>query len=604
MPHANERYAPVYWLQRWEEATGKGEHEVALGYAHLALILCQEVYFALHPACGKPPLIDSAIRNTVASFLLDGNNIVENEHILYFESLKCLAIRDIWGSLIALGFYGEALNVTEFMLNPKNWLIELPNDERIRMAQTYGDCVRHDAEKLKREHDGKTYLRHDAWLWKTPFDVDTSTKRGTSRLEDYIIHGRSQRYNARKEGRVLTIAKSLEFVRNPNGKPWLRAGIDIAAKEEIWTEVATLAVTNAITEACECCLLKEDLHEEPGPPEPGGNALAPCCDNAFHKLWPSCFARARSFYHVCGDYDEDKENHLHNALCGHQVSDFGHAILLIRRVLQMCRHAANEPEGLSIHPLQVDIIPFLPSDCERLTPWSYRHGIIQVLDMLMGEGVNVFLDDDWDIRTILILWRKLGPVDWNLVTMDSLNITIGDVKIQTESFSCIYPMHPFLSHSCSPNARVHLDILKPSIFKLEALRPIRAGEYITVSRIDVASNGATPLSERKEAFVGMGMKHCTCDACVRDAKVAYQAKIPAGTIIKTGDADAAQWAPKLAARKAAIERHKMEMKEKFPQRKKLTKEQKEKLLALVRTEEEIKWKEFKTASKKRGKAKV
>jgi len=604
MPHANERYAPIYWLQRWEEATGKGEHEIALGYAHLALILCQEVYFALHPTCGKSPFINSAIRNTIASFLLDGNNIVENEHILYFESLKCLAVRDIWGSLMALGFYGEALNVTEFMLNPKNWLIELPKDERIRMAQTYEERVRHDAETLKREHEGKTYLRHDAWLWKTPYDVDTSTKEGTSRLEDYIIHGRSPRHNKPKVGGEITIANTLAFTRHPSGKPWLRAGINIAAKEEIWTESAALAVTNAITEACECCLLKEDLHEIPKAPGPAETAPDPCCDNALNKLWSPCFARAKSFYHICGSYDEDKENQLHNALRGYQVSDFGHAVLLIRRVLQMCRHAANVPagEGTPIHPLQVDIIPFLPSDCERLIPWSYRHGIIQVLDMLMGEGIDVFLDDDWDIRTILILWRKLGPVDWNIVTMDPLNIQIGELEVQTESFSCVYPMYPFLTHSCKPNARVYLDILKPSMFKLEALRPIRAKEYITVSRIDVAVSGATPLSERKEAFMGMGMKHCTCDACVEDAKVAYKVHNSVGTVTKTEDADAAQWALKLAARVAAIEQNKAEMKEKLPQRTELTEEQKEKMLSVVRTEEEIKWKEYKTALKGKGKA--
>lgn len=599
MSHTNERYAPIYWLQRWEEATGKGEHEVALGYAHLALILCQEVYFALHPSCGKPPFINSAIRNTVASFLLDGNNIVENEHVLYFESLKCLAIRDIWGSLMALGFYGEALNVMEFMLNPKNWLIELPKDERIRMAQTYEERVRHDAETLKREHDGKTYLRHDAWLWKTPYDVDTLTKEGTYMLENYIIHGRSRCHRQPKGDRELTIANSLGFTKDSNGKPWLRTGINIAAREDIWTETAALAVTNAITEACECCLLKGDLHEIPGPEE-----TAPCCDKALNKLWPPCFAQARKFYHLCGAYDEDKENNLHNEICEYPASEFGHAVLLIRRVLQMCRHAAMVPEneGTPIHPLQVDIIPFLPSDCERLIPWSYRHGIIQVLDMLMGEGINVFLDDDWDIRTILILWRKLGPVDWNIVTMDPLNIVIGEVEIQTESFSCVYPMYPFLSHSCRPNAKVHLNILKPSVFKLEALRPIHAGEFITVSRIDVAVSGTTPLSERKEAFVGMGMKHCTCHACVEDAKVAYEAQNPAGAVIKTGDADAAQWAPKLAARMAAIERSKAEMKEKFPQRGELTEEQREKLLAFVRTDEEIKWREYQTALKGKGKA--
>ncbi|RPB20090.1 hypothetical protein L211DRAFT_852591 [Terfezia boudieri ATCC MYA-4762] len=598
MSHANERYAPIYWLQRWEEATGKGEHEVALGYAHLALILCQEVYFALHPTCGKSSVIDSAIRNTVASFLLDGNNIVENEHILYFESLKCLAIRNIWGSLMALGYYGEALNVTEFMLNPKNWLIELPKDERIRMATTYEERVRHDAETLKREYDGKTYLRHHAWLWKSPYDIDTSTKKGISRLEDYIIRGRSPRHNAPKLGRALTMANALEFTRSRNGKPLLRVGIDIAANEVIWTEVAALAVTNASTDACECCLLKEDIHGMPK-----GTLPAPCCDNALNKIWSPCFIRAKSFYHVCGDYDEDKENHLHNALRGYQVPEFGHAVLLIRRVLQMCRHAANMPEGTPIHPLQVDIIPFLPSDCERLIPWSYRHGIIQALDMLMGEGIDVFLDDDWDIRTILTLWRKLGPIDWNTVAMDPLKVFIGEVEIETESFSCVYPMYPFLSHSCRPNAKVHLDILKPCTFKLEALRPIRAGEYITVSRIGVAASSATSLNERREAFVGMGMKRCPCDACVRDAKVAYKAQHPAGMPIKTGDADAAQWASKLAARRAAIERSKAEMEERLPQQKELNEEQKEKLLALVKTEEEIKWKEYQTALKGKGKAK-
>ena len=599
MGHANERYAPIYWLQRWEETTAKGEHEVALGYAHLALILCQEVYFALHPACGKTSFIYSAIRNTTASFRLDGNNLVENEYILYFESLKCLAIRNIWGSLMALGFYGEALNVTEFMLNPKNWLIELPKDERIRMATTYEERMKHDAEILKREHGGKTYLRHDTWLWKTPYDVDISTKEGASRLEDYITRGRSPRYNAPKVGRALTIANALEFTRDPNGKPWLRAGINIAANEEIWTETAALGVVNANTEACECCLFKEELHVIPEGKEP-----VPCCDNASNKLWSPCYARARSFYHMCGSYNEDKENDLHDALLEYQVSDFGHAVLLIRRVLQMCRHAASVPEGTPIHPLQVDIIPFLPSDCERLIPWSYRHGVMQILDMLLSEGVDVFLDDDWDIRTILILWRKLGPIDWNIVTADPVRLNIGEVEVETDSFSCVYPMYPFLSHSCSPNARVHLDILKPSIFKLEAIRPIRAGEYITVSRIGVAANGSTPLGERREAFVGMGMKYCTCGACVRDAKVAYQTQNPAGTIIRTADADAAQWAEKMAARKVAIERTKVEMEEMLPQKEELTEEQKKNLRALVRTEEEIKWEEYKASLKGKGKARA
>lgn len=83
------------------------------------------------------------------------------------------------------------------------------------------------------------------------------------------------------------------------------------------------------------------------------------------------------------------------------------------------------PEGTPIHPLQVDIIPFLPSVCERLIPWSYRRGIIQALDMLMGEGIDVFLDDDWGYLNYPRFMAQLGPIDWNIVTMDPLKAVIG-----------------------------------------------------------------------------------------------------------------------------------------------------------------------------------
>lgn len=587
------RYAPMYWLQRWDEANQNREHEVALGYAHLALVLCEQFFSALHPKGGVSEYIETGLAMVMASLTCDAKNLAENESVLYFEGLKLIACRNIKTSLLSIGYFEEAKIMMEFILTPENWLVGLSSAERARLAATLEGSVKYEADQAKRRRGGKTYLRHDAWLWKNPYDVNLSKKEGIDRLNTFIFHSRTD-INPKQPWDMGRIMESLRFVRDPQGKPGLYThGVTgkygkgpIKKDTTIFAEGTVLAVTSDMdspTEACEDCLCPAEIHLEDVPQttgkKPGDNDnYVPCCSYARDRIWTPCIPFARKHYHKCVDWDEypemrTKDDELYQTVWQYSESDFGHALLLLRRVINVCQKITNR--GMRIHPLQYDVIPYLPSDCERVIPWSYRAGIVEVIDLLLKEGIDPFVDDDWNIRTILILWRKLGPIDWHLITQESAKTADGEPMA---NFSCLFPIYPFLRHSCKPNARLIIKPYLPSKMVLVALRDIKPGEQITISRIDMDYEQDKPriLKERRDAFVAMGMKPCECQECMLDTRRNIVNKM-GGTNAPVNpklfrDADRKEYQKRCLRRLAAIAIETKKLREKYPLRK-LTEEE-------------------------------
>ena len=575
--YASERYSPRYWLALCEEARTGGEYEVAIGYAHLALLLCQQVCNTFHSKASETlpqTYLDNSVWIQMSAYDHDPKNLAENETLLYFEGLKLIACQNIVADLLVLGFYAEAQAMTEFIITPTNWLVDVVEEERFRLATALEDFVSL-AMAASQKEQGKTYLRHNGKLWKNPFDIDTSTKEGINRLADFIVQSRA-RINPKQK-----IQKSIGFTRSGH-MPCLVSLKRCKAKDVIWTDGTFLGVTSEQKGACEYCLVVNETHPAHPKKAPKG-----CCQYMVERVLPSCWQQATKWYHTHGNTAEfwKQNEEFYKAIAESKVDDFGHALPLIQRLIKLVKVASEEER---IHPLQYDIIPFLPSDCRRFVPWSYKRGIVDVINLLIMEGIDPFVEDFWSIRTILILWRKFGPIDFHLIAQDNTPNSDGELLA---NFSCIFPTYPFLMHSCDPNTRVSITPDAPTRLRLIAVKPIARGEPITISRIqyDHQAKKAMPLKERRQAFEALGVHPCQCELCTRELKEIIQRKrkapgAPVGSA-KFKDADSETYAKMLESRSTAIQAALDAMKQKYPSRA-MTAEEKQRADRRMREEAE------------------
>ena len=583
--YASERYAPRYWLSLCEEARTGGEYEVAIGYAHLALLLCQHIGNTFHPKTSErlpQTYLDNSVWIQMSTYDHDPKNFAENETVLYFEGLKLIACQNIVADLLVLGFYAEAQAMTEYIITPTNWLVDVAEEERFRLAAALEEFGGSAMTKSPREQ-GKTYLRHNTKLWKNPFDIDTSTKEGVNRLANLIFHSRTA-INPKQPLPSDQIRTSIGFIRHPRNdhKPCFVSQKKFQKKDVIWIDGTLLSVTSDQGGSCECCLVIHELH--PDGPKKGSK---PCCGYMHDRVSPSCWKKAKEWYHThAGDTAESKKQDrtFYRVIGESKVEDFGHALPLIQRLIKLVKIAS---ENERMHPLQYDIIPFLPSDCPRLVPWSYKRGIVDVINLLIMEGIDPFVEDFWNIRTILVLWRKFGPIDFHLIAQDETTTNDGEV---VSNFSCIFPIYPFLMHSCEPNTRVSITPDAPTRLRLIAMKQIGPGEPITISRIqyDHMAKKAMSLTQRRQAFEALGVCPCQCELCTRELMETIQRKRKApGTLVgdaKFKDADSQTHAKMLESRSKAIQAALEAMKQKYPPRA-MTAEEKQR--ADRRTREEV-----------------
>ena len=583
--YASERYAPRYWLSLCEEARTGGEYEVAIGYAHLALLLCQHIGNTFHPKTSErlpQTYLDNSVWIQMSTYDHDPKNFAENETVLYFEGLKLIACQNIVADLLVLGFYAEAQAMTEYIITPTNWLVDVAEEERFRLAAALEEFGGSAMTKSPREQ-GKTYLRHNTKLWKNPFDIDTSTKEGVNRLANLIFHSRTA-INPKQPLPSDQIRTSIGFIRHPRNdhKPCFVSQKKFQKKDVIWIDGTLLGVTSDQGGSCECCLVIHELH--PDGPKKGSK---PCCGYMHDRVSPSCWKKAKEWYHThAGDTAESKKQDrtFYRVIGESKVEDFGHALPLIQRLIKLVKIAS---ENERMHPLQYDIIPFLPSDCPRLVPWSYKRGIVDVINLLIMEGIDPFVEDFWNIRTILVLWRKFGPIDFHLIAQDETTTNDGEV---VSNFSCIFPIYPFLMHSCEPNTRVSITPDAPTRLRLIAMKQIGPGEPITISRIqyDHMAKKAMSLTQRRQAFEALGVCPCQCELCTRELMETIQRKRKApGTLVgdaKFKDADSQTHAKMLESRSKAIQAALEAMKQKYPPRA-MTAEEKQR--ADRRTREEV-----------------
>ena len=583
--YASERYAPRYWLSLCEEARTGGEYEVAIGYAHLALLLCQHIGNTFHPKTSErlpQTYLDNSVWIQMSTYDHDPKNFAENETVLYFEGLKLIACQNIVADLLVLGFYAEAQAMTEYIITPTNWLVDVAEEERFRLAAALEEFGGSAMTKSPREQ-GKTYLRHNTKLWKNPFDIDTSTKEGVNRLANLIFHSRTA-INPKQPLPSDQIRTSIGFIRHPRNdhKPCFVSQKKFQKKDVIWIDGTLLSVTSDQGGSCECCLVIHELH--PDGPKKGSK---PCCGYMHDRVSPSCWKKAKEWYHThAGDTAESKKQDrtFYRVIGESKVEDFGHALPLIQRLIKLVKIAS---ENERMHPLQYDIIPFLPSDCPRLVPWSYKRGIVDVINLLIMEGIDPFVEDFWNIRTILVLWRKFGPIDFHLIAQDETTTNDGEV---VSNFSCIFPIYPFLMHSCEPNTRVSITPDAPTRLRLIAMKQIGPGEPITISRIqyDHMAKKAMSLTQRRQAFEALGVCPCQCELCTRELMETIQRKRKApGTLVgdaKFKDADSQTHAKMLESRSKAIQAALEAMKQKYPPRA-MTAEEKQRVDR--RTREEV-----------------
>jgi len=77
-------------------------------------------------------------------------------------------------------------------------------------------------------------------------------------------------------------------------------------------------------------------------------------------------------------------------------------------------------------------------------------------------------------------------------------------------FSGMFPLHACLNHSCSYNCRVVADFIEDRVgIIVQALRPIKKGDQLTIRYIDVNQ----PKRKRRQALLrGWGFE-CTCERC-------------------------------------------------------------------------------------------
>ena len=73
----------------------------------------------------------------------------------------------------------------------------------------------------------------------------------------------------------------------------------------------------------------------------------------------------------------------------------------------------------------------------------------------------------------------------------------------------LYPVLALCNHSCWPNCAV---MFEGRVASLRALRPIRKGEELSISYIELA----LPTSERRRMLQDGYCFHCQCSRCCAD----------------------------------------------------------------------------------------
>ncbi|KAF8470184.1 hypothetical protein BDZ91DRAFT_40239 [Kalaharituber pfeilii] len=523
------RLSPQFWITRWQVAHQNGEYELATAYAHLALLLCQIVANSLSinsaTNLSEPGYIwQNAVPIISAAYEHDSANMRENEHTLYFEGLKFTACRGILASLCHLGCYGECQTMIEYINTPENWLVTFSEVEKSRLRQLSHYYMQQQERALRRAYGGQTWIRNSpSSLWKNPYDVDLSTTMGRNRAFAFLfdpaaarerinqgLDPMSEGYNAIMGGLILT--------RTPQGKPILMCASEIKAQQVIWGERAIISSANARDDKhnfCEACCAYQSQHVGEAPN---------CCDYAARFFLSStCAQWASEHWHRCSDVVGAKEQQqCYSSFSDRVATEFGHAYLLLQRVMRIYKHSVAN--GINIHPLQIDSIPYLSSTDQRAIPWSYRTGIVEVVQCLINEGIDPFFNDHWDMRTILILWRKLGALGLNCSVHDGEEPDDDDTE-GNPSVTAAFPILSMCTRNCNPNARM-------------VIRTRNMSAYIVTSTciplytpIDIQMNQIPkmPIAERRMQWQQFGMELCTCQLCVRQTADEYRQ--PEGTVL-------------------------------------------------------------------------
>ncbi|KAL1667185.1 hypothetical protein GGF50DRAFT_49164 [Schizophyllum commune] len=103
-----------------------------------------------------------------------------------------------------------------------------------------------------------------------------------------------------------------------------------------------------------------------------------------------------------------------------------------------------------------------------------------------------------------------GVMDTNALAIELDVPTVGP-NPELSTHRAIFMQASRINHSCSPNAKWEWD-RKTLALTLRAVRPIRAGEEITINYVDVA----LPRAERRARLRATYHFDCHCPACARD----------------------------------------------------------------------------------------
>lgn len=564
---ANERYSPMFWLNRWEEYHNKNEFERAIGYAHLALLLAQQVCVTWHddvPNAGLPTkFIKNAHITCMSAFQFDNKNMQDNEMLLYFEGLKLLALRSLLTSLQRIDCFEDAQSIVQFMLTPENFAIKLSEDERARLNRTlFMDIAQHTNIQQANLHF-QTYpvtslRREPVSLWANPYDIDVNSADGVQHLRYFLSVARKDINRQKwreisdadkaklKDGKltadqkreiiqkypvqILERDENLIFIRDKNNGPFMVSKIKINKNEPICIEKSLLSVTvpavNKEANLCHNCWRKPEVYKK----DPRNNEISEadkkllkgdsCCAlGAETMCGKRCMVAALKTFHHCvkSKVEVDRQKAYFNSTVLAQ-RDFGHANLLIKRMADIYQ---KDP---TTHPLQYDFIPYISSTIKRRIPWNYKVGIVWPIETLLRCGIDPFINDDWDIQTILILWRKLGPVDFHCFGQDFFERKADEksTAMVLPAFSAIFPTPEFLRQDCDPNARIILHENQLNRMVLVALRDIKPLEPITVSRIEMNKDERYGYPRRQKEFDLLEMEKCGCNTCILDRRTLNQ----------------------------------------------------------------------------------
>ncbi|CAG2102950.1 unnamed protein product [Medioppia subpectinata] len=163
------------------------------------------------------------------------------------------------------------------------------------------------------------------------------------------------------------------------------------------------------------------------------------------------------------------------------------------------KHRLIDGSNVSLNDIKVDDIYFEAINRQRLE-FEISHKVLTEL------GVRHKLEE-------VIHWVSFLYTCYPLIPMRS----VGSVESITNSIGIgLYLQHRFIRHSCQPNSAL---IFKDLSLQLRAMRPIAAGEEITITRAALQWNRTDRQNDLKEWSIV-----CECDKCVHhlDRDVDYQ----------------------------------------------------------------------------------